>query len=106
MSAPLSPQGRELLETLFDRAADLPPAEHAAFVARECGDDAVLRSELLQLLAGLAGADTQFEPDTSLRPGTLVGSYKLLERIGEGSNQCQLLGVDGQSVVPRIPRVL
>ena len=37
MTAALTPAERERLETLFERAADLPPAEHAAFEVCETG---------------------------------------------------------------------
>ena len=83
MTAPLSPSDRERLETLFDRAADLPDPERAAFVARECRGNAGLQKELARLLRGLTD-ELQLEPGASLGAGTVIGAYKLLERIGEG----------------------
>ena len=86
MTPPLGPDDRVRLETLFDRAADLPTAERAAFVARECGQNVPLRNELARLLAGLAGADARltFAPTGPLAPGTTIGAYRLLERVGQG----------------------
>ena len=80
MSGTLSPDDRRRLETLFERAADLPRAEHAAFVERECGSDALLRGELERLLAGLAGEDLldQLQPAAKSRVGTRIGPYELV----------------------------
>ncbi len=86
MSSELSPEERQRLDTLFERAADLPPSEHAAFVERECGSSGALRDELGRLLAGLTGEDvlSTLQPGAPLRAGTKIGPYTLLERIGEG----------------------
>ncbi|HEX6884428.1 MAG TPA: protein kinase, partial [Planctomycetota bacterium] len=86
MSDALSPQDRQRLDTLFERAAELPPAEHAAFVARECAANPALRAELARLLEGLAGEDllSRIQPEKALRAGTQIGRYKLLERVGQG----------------------
>ena len=86
MTEPLSPEDRQRLETLFARAADLPQTEQADFVERECGPDGALRNELSRLLSGLAGEDvvSRLRPGVPLQPGTKIGAYKLLERIGEG----------------------
>jgi hypothetical protein len=46
MGAELEPEDSRRLRSLFERAADLPHAEHAAFVERECGPNVALR-ELL-----------------------------------------------------------
>ena len=86
MSTVLSLRDRELLETLSDRAADLPRAARAACVERECAAHPALRPELERLLAGLAGEDIleQLQPQAPTRAGTQIGPYKLLERVGEG----------------------
>jgi len=86
VSAALSPEERQRLETLFDRAADLPHAEHAGFVARECGSNGALRDQLSRMLAGLSGQDVlgALQPAPAPRTGTRIGPYKLLEKIGEG----------------------
>lgn len=86
MTAPLSPNDREKLEALFDRAADLPASEHRAFVAAECPDNPALARELERLLAAL-DMDSILSPrdvGPGLAPGTRLGAYELLERIGQG----------------------
>jgi len=82
----LSPKDRERLDALFDRAAELPRAEHRGFIERECGSNAALRDALERLLSGLAGEDilAGIRPEAPTRAGTQIGPYKLLERVGEG----------------------
>ncbi|RKY20060.1 MAG: serine/threonine protein kinase [Planctomycetota bacterium] len=86
MSTSLSPDQRRRLEQFFDRAADLPAGERAAFVERACGSDIALRDELSRLLEGLTGDDVleQLRHDAPSRAGTTIGPYRLLERVGLG----------------------
>ena len=93
-------------KSLFLAASDLPEAERAAYLDRECGGDADLRARVEELLRADAGAPPT-DPD---RTGTLgpaadepgadegmadhapeldagavvAGRYKLVELIGEG----------------------
>ncbi|HVJ83109.1 MAG TPA: serine/threonine-protein kinase, partial [Planctomycetia bacterium] len=71
------------------------PAERSAWLDRECGDDALLRQRLDQLLDAFEKAgsllDSPFAADAPTRQqpiaerrGDVVGPYKLLEQIGEG----------------------
>src|SRR5260370_6173862 len=91
---------------LFLAASDLAdPAERAAFLDRECGDDAELRTRVEALLrandaaplppaeAGdgtsaqvpVGQAPTEDHGDPTARLGAiLAGKYKLIEEIGEG----------------------
>src|SRR6476620_10413894 len=90
-------------ETLFVEAlAKSSPAERNTFLDRACGEDAALRARVDALLAADARAGTFLESpppelaasgsappaatlaDSLERPGAMVGSYKLLEQIGEG----------------------
>ena len=48
MSGTLSPQDRQRLQTLFERAADLPMSERAEWVWRECGSHVALRDEIVR----------------------------------------------------------
>jgi non-specific serine/threonine protein kinase/serine/threonine-protein kinase len=83
-------------ESIFQSAADLPPADRAAFLSEQCGDNAELRALVEDLLArhdygmeGFLEADpaatrmkTEEQPvqDVSER----IGPYILRERIGAG----------------------
>ncbi len=78
---------------LFSAALDLPAADRAVFLQRECAGDMALRQRIEELLRAHGGADEIFptEPDElteivtlSEGPGTVIGKYKLLEQIGEG----------------------
>ena len=86
MSESLGPADLQRIDTLFERAADLPPAEQTAFLDRECGSNPALRAELEHLLAGLGGDDLleRLQPGAPSRAGTRIGPYKLLERVGQG----------------------
>src|SRR5262245_21818322 len=72
-----------------------PPGEWNAYLDEACAEDADLRRQVELLLQGHAAANSLLDhPARRLiatvdepvieRPGTVVGSYKLLEQIGEG----------------------
>src|SRR3979490_236004 len=89
------------LKEVFLAALGVAPAERAAWLEQACGQDAELRRRLDLMLAAhdtpqslldrvapvadpveaatgaLAGAEAE-------RRGTVIGSYKLLQQIGEG----------------------
>jgi serine/threonine protein kinase/WD40 repeat protein len=82
---------------IFGKALELPaPADRAAYLDQACGDNAALRSEVAGLLRALEKAghfmshpafkplDGKDDDTISERPGTVIGPYKLMERIGEG----------------------
>ena len=85
-------------EAAFNSALARPPAERAAFLEKECGDDAALHGEVRALLAAHDAAgdflktDAPFSPEIEaelarLKPeegGEMIGPYKLREQIGEG----------------------
>jgi WD40 repeat protein/serine/threonine protein kinase len=98
-------------KTIFLQAAEIASAnERQAFIASACGTDETLRREVEELLghhqqlgsflespaaclpSPLGGRGdggegvpvTIDEPAVTERPGTIIGSYKLLEQIGEG----------------------
>jgi serine/threonine protein kinase/tetratricopeptide (TPR) repeat protein len=88
------------LKQLFLEALAVSPAERAEWLARECSEDAALRQHLELLLAAHDAPQSLLDrvappPDPRgpmsqeytaepLPPGTRIGSYKLLEQIGEG----------------------
>jgi eukaryotic-like serine/threonine-protein kinase len=85
------------LRALFEQAIDLPPAERAEFLDRQCGGDTSLRERIWALIAtaeqagdflGEVADETRESPDARLAllegPGARIGPYKLLELIGEG----------------------
>src|SRR5262245_43043485 len=84
-------------ETIFAQAIEIEsPEARSAFLDQACLDDPELRREMEQLVHDhfRAGrfleqsaaniAPTADELHASERPGTVIGSYKLLEQIGEG----------------------
>src|SRR5687768_1643436 len=85
-------------ETIFDAALRLTdPARRRAFLAAACADNPTLLQRIEELLAAQSQADKFFtaplpagEPaDTIVNPvqeksGDRIGSYKLLQQIGEG----------------------
>jgi serine/threonine protein kinase/tetratricopeptide (TPR) repeat protein len=89
------------LKELFLTAAEIEaPAERAAFLDRECGQDAELRRKLEALLhahddsGGFLKPGPTSDPtptgdeaphaETSDAPGDVIGPYKLLQKLGEG----------------------
>jgi serine/threonine protein kinase len=71
------------------------PTGWAVFLDEACADDPDLRREVELLLAahsqaesflehGLVVPDATFAPPIAEEPGSLIGSYKLLQQIGEG----------------------
>ena len=80
------------LQDLFEQAIDLDAEQRAALLDRACADDAVLRQELLELLAAdtgpaaLALESAMAMPSAELpRPGQLIaGRYLVVRQIGEG----------------------
>jgi eukaryotic-like serine/threonine-protein kinase len=83
---------------LFHAALELDPELRAAFVESECGDDDVLRQELMSLLASDVEARDFIEQPAAavlardahrsfgprLAPGTVLGRYEILEFLGAG----------------------
>lgn len=83
-------------ETLFAAALALPAAEHAAYLDNACGDNSALRRAVEGLLAaheaasfmaaptaGQLAGTVQAAPRPMEAAGTLIGRYKLLQKIGE-----------------------
>jgi serine/threonine protein kinase len=95
------------VEELFQRAADLPRAERAAFLERECADPE-LRERVLGLLRrheeGGSFVVPLLDPGTSPSegPGTVIGRYKLLQHIGEGGFGVVYMAEQTEPVVRKV----
>lgn len=85
------------LQALFHEAVELGAEERAAYLDRECADDAALRAELEALLAQDAAADeatiaarvvpvaeAMASNATHGVSGQRIGSYRLIREIGSG----------------------
>ena len=82
---------------IFSAALDIEDAaERAAYLARACADDHALRQRVAALISAHKPASsflerpvgglvaTLDEPPITEKPGTVIGPYKLLQKIGEG----------------------
>jgi hypothetical protein len=49
------------VDTIFDAAIDLPTSEQTGFIDRECGADAELRAEVLELVRAYQYSDSFLE---------------------------------------------
>src|SRR5437016_1200417 len=90
-SSEMSPPASRTLRELFVQATEIEDAAaRAAFVIQVCGDDALLRRRLEDLLtADAAAGPSPAQPAPASQcpgegVGTVIGHYKLLEKLGEG----------------------
>ena len=86
-------ESSERVEAIFTRAIELPEGERAAYLQQACGGDRGLHARLEKLMAVEATVGGFMEDPTVTDPagesadglvGSLIGPYKLLEKIGEG----------------------
>ncbi len=88
--------GHKNEKEIFETALQLStPSERVAYLESVCGDDSGHKARILALLQAQETGDNLLDPllhdsaglmESRLeeRPGTVIGRYKLLERIGEG----------------------
>src|SRR5262245_50274029 len=69
----MTPERRERVWDLFDRAAALPPDERAAFLDGACGGDAEIRAEVESLLAHDVESTTEHGGGNILRSPLVRG---------------------------------
>ncbi len=83
------------IDSIFLAAVELPVEERPDYLEKACGHDAELRARVERLLGAQSQVDTFLEsPAPELgaavdqpmieQPGTEIGPYRLLEKIGEG----------------------
>ena len=80
------------IEELYHRAGEHTPEEREAFLTKACGNDAELLRDVLALLAQDSGpmerpvlaVAAQLLADSAWTPGTQVGPYQIVSRLGEG----------------------
>lgn len=92
MKSPETPERSER-EIFFAAIAISAPAEREEYLIRACDQDSALRARLRRLVASHSLDDAfmakpvaeveGFEPTTT-GPGSIIGSYRLIEKIGEG----------------------
>jgi len=90
---------KQRIEELFQGALELDSSdERASFLDRMCGGEPALRAEVEAFLQAAEAAEAVFRPyeraqgaerveigePVQERPGSVIGRYKLLQRIGEG----------------------
>jgi WD40 repeat protein/serine/threonine protein kinase len=87
----VKPNSERIQEVLFQAFTKLNPEERQKYLAEACQNEPELRAQVESLLQANEQAGeflkntVQLEPDfTFERPGTVIGRYKLLEKIGEG----------------------
>src|SRR5262245_20203446 len=92
----MTPERWQQVKAVFGEAIELPAAERAAFLERECAGDAELRSEIESLLTAHEGpaivdepVAARFAPQAlddidSYWKGKRIGPYEIVDLIGRG----------------------
>jgi eukaryotic-like serine/threonine-protein kinase len=88
------------MQTLFHKAADLPPASQHAFLKENCGDDQALFSEVVSLLREDGEASSMLERDVAHVAHQVLGnnSSPAIEQFGRYSIK-RTLGAGGMGIV-------
>src|ERR1035437_7548965 len=88
----MNPERLRQIEELYHLAGERPPGERETFLTEACGNDADLKRQVLALLAQDSGpmerpvldVAAKLLVDSSWTPGTQVGPYQIVSRLGEG----------------------
>jgi eukaryotic-like serine/threonine-protein kinase len=107
MTGGMTTEQQRRVARLFEAAVDLEPSRAASFIASDAADDAVVRNEVLSLLAShsragaflqqpIGDAAPELFDDPALAPGTSVGPYVIVRELGRGGMGRVYLATDSR----------